>query len=139
MIWAIGKNNVFSASSDPHMDSTNVALSGQSYAHTATLTSGLTLNWNVVGDALQLQAVYSGVDWIGVGISDTGDMVGPSTARSSVVICNPANKTTMAQTYKVEAASYAGLVPHTYPGVSGVGCVQSDGQTVITYTRKVCV
>ena len=52
----------------PAMDSIAVTLVPPTYANTVSLTTGLTLNWNIVGDRLDFQAVYSGVAWCVAGV-----------------------------------------------------------------------
>jgi hypothetical protein len=52
----------------PAMDSVQVTLFPSSYTNTVSLTTGLTLNWNIVGDRLDFQAVYSGVAWCVAGV-----------------------------------------------------------------------
>ena len=47
----------------PAMDSVQVTLFPSSYTNTVSLTTGLTLNWNIVGDRLDFQAVYLGTAW----------------------------------------------------------------------------
>ena len=47
----------------PAMDSVEVTLVPPAYTNTVSLTTGLTLNWNIVGDRLDFQAVYTGVAW----------------------------------------------------------------------------
>ena len=45
------------------MDSVSVTLLPSTFANTVSLTTGLTLNWNVVGSRLDFQAVYLGTAW----------------------------------------------------------------------------
>ena len=45
------------------MSSVPVTLVAPTYANTVSLTTGLTLNWNVVGSRLDFQAVYLGTAW----------------------------------------------------------------------------
>ena len=52
----------------PAMDSVAVTLVPPTYANTVSLTTGLTLNWNIVGDRLDFQAVYSGIAWCVAGV-----------------------------------------------------------------------
>ena len=47
----------------PNMDSVSVTLLPSTFANTVSLTTGLTLNWNVVGSRLDFQAVYLGTAW----------------------------------------------------------------------------
>ena len=62
VMWAIGNGNVYNAT-HPSMDSVAVNLAGPVYANSVTLTSGLTLNWNVVGSRLDFQAVLTSIAW----------------------------------------------------------------------------
>ena len=63
VMWAIGKGNVYNAT-HPNMDSVAVnLLSVPVYANSATLTSGLTLNWNVSGSRFDFQAVLMQLAW----------------------------------------------------------------------------
>ena len=63
--WAIGDSNSLNVNSNPNMNSVSVVLvNGTSYGNSVELTSGLTLNWNVIENSkLELQAVYTGVAW----------------------------------------------------------------------------
>ena len=63
VIWAVGSGSVFSDGS-PNMGSTAVNLLGvKVYSNSVTLTAGLTLQWNLVGQRLDMQAVYVGKAW----------------------------------------------------------------------------
>ena len=68
-----------------------------------------------------------------VGVSPDGSMVGTDTARANAIICDP-SKGTVNQ-YNITAASFAGMVPHATSGTTNMKVVQSDGQTVMTWTR----
>jgi hypothetical protein len=72
-----------------------------------------------------------------VGVSSTGKMVGPNTAASTAVICNPGNTTVMTQTYRLTDYTYAGLVPFESSGVWGMSCEQDGGNTVMRWSRNV--
>jgi hypothetical protein len=74
---------------------------------------------------------------LGVGVSSTGKMVGPNTAASTAVICNPGNTTVMTQTYRLTDYTYAGLVPFESSGVWGMSCEQDGGNTVMRWSRNV--
>jgi hypothetical protein len=72
VMWAIGKSNDYNPT-HPAMSSVGVPLVPVVYANTVTLTSGLVLNWNLVGGSrLDLQAVYSGSLWCVFGTASCG-------------------------------------------------------------------
>ena len=64
VMWAIGASNTFDSHYPTTMKATAVALiPAPVYEHTVQLTDSLTLNWNVVGSRLDLQAVLSLTAW----------------------------------------------------------------------------
>ena len=62
IIFAVGRGSVFNATF-PDMDGLAVTLVPTVYANSASLTPGLTLNWNVNGDSIDFQAVFEGSAW----------------------------------------------------------------------------
>jgi hypothetical protein len=65
VIWAVGTSNTFS-NVYPSTSMSSAAVSfvpAPAYQYTSTLTTGLVLNWNVVGSRLDFQAVYNGTAW----------------------------------------------------------------------------
>jgi len=74
---------------------------------------------------------------IGVGISADGSMAGPSTTGnfSNAVICSPANNT-IAQ-YHFLNVTFAGIVADPSSGTTNMMFTQSNGVTVMTWSREV--
>jgi hypothetical protein len=69
-----------------------------------------------------------------VGISLNGKMVGSSSSKSNAVICSPG--TNAVGQYVLEAYSFSAILPHATPGTSGFSVSQSNGQTVMMWTRE---
>jgi hypothetical protein len=64
LVYAIGAANAFKEGDFPFMRAAFINLmTTVSYKYTAVLEPGLTLNWNVLGDVLQLQAVLNDTRW----------------------------------------------------------------------------
>ena len=73
---------------------------------------------------------------LGVGISANGDMVGPVTARSNAVICNPSAGNAVYQ-YVIVDPSYSGIQRQDSTGTTNLTCTQAGGNTVMTWSRFV--
>ena len=76
------------------------------------------------------------LDRVGIGISANGNMAGPTNAKSNAVICSP-GAGFMTQQYDFVNASYAGIVPHATSGTGNFSCSQSNGVTVMTWSRGI--